>query len=78
VDHQLPAADPGNNQQAGALKLQRAGIGLSTRSCSEAFLPITALSTPVGGALGDFQLSGLPVSRALNEMNFDLAPGRWA
>ena len=70
VDHQLPAADPGNNQQV-ELELQRAGIGAEHHEAVLSFLDQLRL-TPVGGALGDFQLSGLPVSRRLNEMNFDL------
>ncbi|NQV10372.1 MAG: UvrD-helicase domain-containing protein [Cyanobacteria bacterium] len=74
VDHQLPAADPGNSQQV-ELELQRAGIGAEHHEAVLSFLDQLRL-TPMGGALGGFQLSQLPVGRRINEMNFDLPLAR--
>ena len=71
VDHQRPAiADPATAALV-ELELERAGIGVEQRDAVLTGLEQLRL-TPMGGALRGFRLADLPLTRRLNEMNFDL------
>ncbi len=71
VDHQRRAVADTATAARVELELGRAGIDLEQRDAVLAGLEQLRL-TPMGGPLGSFRLAELPLTRRLNEMNFDL------